>query len=201
MLPPSDSIHHQQLKLAEALSNIQTIDVPPPSYTSSAKSSHDRDETSYTDELNDDGEENHWPSAAPIRINIDASIHVEGQANTIVLPSGARSSQAAGRRTPAEQAQQMLGARGERLASMVLFTLKSARFIGGEGDHMYRPLDIQINASVGIKGEKNVICAEVPRIARKNEQHVPINRTQPNTPIQHSKKRRADSVSRPVLRC
>lgn len=177
MFPPSDSLLHHERKLAETLSNIQAIEVPPPpSYSEKTVMPVTHDsfqaysttiEDDYEDD--DDDDEKYLP---PITIHIDASIRVEGQSNTLILASpNAPNANSAGAdpcadlpsniQVPAPTASTGYGyghgqTRAERLTSTVLTALKDARGAAGR-----RPWGININASVSVSGERNVVCAAV----------------------------------------
>ena len=176
MLPPSDSLLHHELKLAEALSNIQAIEVPPPpSYSERTvmpvthDSFHAYSTTTEDDYEDDDDDEKYL---TPVTIHIDASIRVEGQSNTLILaPPNATNANSAGAgpcadqpsniQAPARTASTGHGyahgqTRAERLTSTVLTALKDARGAAGR-----RPWEININASVSVNGERNIVCAAV----------------------------------------
>jgi hypothetical protein len=188
MLPPSDSFRHQELKLAEALSNIQAIEVPPPSYTLMPVT--DGNWNAYTTDEEEDEDECLTP-LAPITIHIDASIRVDGQANTVILPptnptfSGlSPGAPGPGRTARAGQA------RAERLTSTILAALKEAGVVGADSGRGQRPLELHVNASVHVNGEKNVICAGTPRAGRKDGSALQEVAQEGN------RKRRAESVSK-----
>jgi hypothetical protein len=197
MLPPSDSFYHQELKLAEALSNIQAIEVPPPSYTlmpiTTNESFH-----AYGTEAEDDEEDCLTPPA-PIAVHIDASIKIEGQGNTIVLPPPPSTvSGQAGPGGPAPAAH----ARAERLASTILTALRGVGVVGRGGGvsgdlpeaRGQRPLELHVNASVSVNGERNVICAGIlPRAGRKEGSGSGVQHQAKG--LEGSRKRRAESVS------
>lgn len=176
MLPPSDSFRHQELKLAEALSTIQAIDVPPPpppSYTLMPVA--DDSFHAYAPDDDEDDNESRPTRLMPITLHIDASLRIDGQYNTIVLPptNHASSPVSAQSPTPAGPATtaQASHARGERLTSAVLIALRDADAFGGgagEAGRAHRPLDLHINARVHVHGEKNVICAGIQRVMRKD---------------------------------
>lgn len=202
MLPPSDSFRHQELKLAEALSTIQAIDVPqppPPSYTLMPVAD-DSFHAYAPDDDEDDDDEGCPTPPVPITLHIDASLRIDGQFNTIVLPPtnyasspvSAQSPNPAGPTTTAQASH----ARGERLTSAVLIALRDADVFGGgagEAGRAHRPLDLHINASVHVHGEKNVIWAGIPRVARKDGSAMQ-GKVSEAEELAENRKRRAESV-------
>jgi hypothetical protein len=198
MLPPSDSFHHQELKLAEALSNIQAIEVPPPSYTLMPVTTHESFHAYATDE--EDDEEDCLTPLAPIAVHIDASIRIEGQGNTILLPpthSTVSGQAGPGRPAPAAHA------RAERLTGAILTALRDAGVVGGGGGvgdlpeaRGQRPLELHVNASVSVNGERNVICAGIlPRVGRKEWKKEGSGFQHQGKGMEGDRKRRAESVS------
>jgi hypothetical protein len=226
MLSPSDSLLHHQLKLAEALSNIQAIEVPPPpSYSerTAIPVTHDSFHAYSTTTEDDDEDDDDEKYLAPVTIHIDTSIRVDGQSNTIVLaPPNATNANSAGAgpcadqplniQAPARTASIGYGCahgqtRAERLTSTVLTALKDARGAAGR-----RPWEININASMSVNGERNVVCAAVGprgggRGARKEGRDVLEQRQREREDWKReveggmmdvnngSRKRRAESVS------
>lgn len=173
MPPPSDSLLHHELKLAEALSSIQAIEVPPPpSYSERTVMpvTHDSFHAYSTIEDDEDDGDDDEKYLAPVTIHIDASIRVDGQSNTLLLaPPNATNANSAGAdpcadqpsniQAPARTASTGYGyahgqTRAERLTSTVLTALKDARGAAGRG-----PWEININAGVSVNGERNVVCA------------------------------------------
>ena len=178
MLPPSDSLLHHELKLAEALSNIQAIEVPPPpSYSERTviPVTHDSFHaysTTREDDDEDDDDDDDENNLAPVTIHIDASIRIDGQSNTLILaPPNVTNANSAGADPCADQPSSIQApartaftgygyahgqTRVERLTSTILTALKDAR-----GTTTQRPWEININASVSVNGERNVVCAAV----------------------------------------
>ena len=187
MLPPSDSLQHQDLKLAEALSDIQAIEVPPPSYTAMPAAN----ETFHAYEV-EDYDDDGIPTPSPIIIKITASVQIQGQGNTIVLPP----SNAPTRLPPnlaARTAQAGLG-RAEKLTRTVLTALRDAGLLE-DAEKRQRPLELHVDASVNVNGEKNVICAGIPRITPDNGQPPQAQLSpEPTSSPSGSRKRRAESV-------
>jgi hypothetical protein len=183
MLPPSDSLLHHELKLAEVLSNIQAIEVPPPpSYSERTVMPVTHDSfhaySTTTEDDDEDGDEDE-KYLAPVTIHIDASIRVDGQSNTLVLaPPNATNANSAGAGPCADRPSNVQApagtastgyecvhgqTRAERLASTILTALKDACGAAGR-----RPWEININAGVSVSGERNVVCAVVgPRGGRQ----------------------------------
>jgi hypothetical protein len=185
MLPPSNSLLHHKLKLAEALSNIQAIEIPPPpsyserivmpvthdlfyAYPTTTEDDDEEDDEEDEEEDNDDEE-----YLAPITVYIDASVRIGGQSNILILaPSNAMNSNNASVSPCADQPSNIQASartastgcgcahgqtRAERLTSTILATLKDAR-----GAASQRPWKINVNASLSVNGERNVVCAAVP---------------------------------------
>ncbi|KAK2760968.1 hypothetical protein FQN54_002210 [Arachnomyces sp. PD_36] len=206
MLPPSDSISHHSRKLAEFAASLQNRSrgPAPPPYTSASNPSSVpiNEETfgSFDDEI-DDGAET---QLAPITIKIDASINVDGEGNTIVIPpspsatpgasgSGAPSGPQQSNSDPSprsaiplQQLQQQQKTKSALLAQTIISTLQSSGALEDSESGKQRPLDISVNAGVNIKGCKNVVCLGVPaKVSAQGE-----------SPRDHSpgRKRRAESV-------
>jgi hypothetical protein len=185
MLPPSDSLLHHKLKLAEALSNIQAIEVPPPpsysertvmpvtrdsfhAYSTTAEDDDDEDDddddNNYDDNDDDDNDEK---CLAPITIHIDASIGVDGQGNTLILgPPNATNANSAGAdpcadqpsniQAPARTASTGYGyVHGQTHAERLTSTILTA-LKDARGAAGRRPWEININAGVSVNGERNV---------------------------------------------
>ena len=200
MLPPSDSIQHQHLKLAEALTNMQAIEVPPPpSYTATtAPVTNDSSFLTYRiddddDEVDDEDEEDGLAPLAPVTVHVDASVRIEGRGNVLILPAAqpnANANMSANAGASAVQGQPTSlrpqsgvpqpspgSARAERLTSTVLSALQNAGVIGSGGEvgggpwrqqqrcsSLRRPLELHVNASTSVSGERNVIYAGMPRV-------------------------------------
>lgn len=83
MLPPSESILHQFHKLAESQEDSDQTDtiIPPPPYSPSAHN--------LQKELEAENDSSHWETdqTSLITIHIDASMSIQGNANSIILPS------------------------------------------------------------------------------------------------------------------
>jgi hypothetical protein len=176
MLPPSDSLLHHELKPTEALSNIQAVEVPPPSYSERTVMPVTHDSfLAYPITIDDDDEDDYDDDEkylAPVTIHIDASIRIDGQTNTRILaPPNATNANSAGADPCADQPSNIQAPartaftgygyahgemRAERLTSTILTALKDAR-----GATARRPWEININASVSVNGERNVVCAAV----------------------------------------
>jgi hypothetical protein len=129
MPPPSDSLRHQELKLAEALSNIQAIEVPPPSYTLMPVTTNDSFRNYATDD--DDDDEDCLAPLAPVTVHVDTSIRVDGQANTVILPPTPTANSTVSGQAGLDRTAQAGHARAERLTSAVLIALRDAGVVGG----------------------------------------------------------------------
>jgi hypothetical protein len=172
MLPPSDSFLHHELKLAEALSNIQAIEVPPPpNYSERTVMPVTHDSFHAYSTATEDDDEDDEESLAPVKIHIDTSIRIDGQGNALILaPPNAANGDSAGASPCADQPPNMQArtastgygcahgqTRAERLTNTILAALKDARGAAGR-----RPWEININAGVSVNGERNVVCAAAP---------------------------------------
>lgn len=203
MLPPSDSISHQNFKLAEFIANLrqsQHIDrrVPPPPYAPTPSLVPNHEDT--LAESEEDDEDN--TTASPILIKVDTSITVNGQGNTIMIPTSPTNGSGESHNTQAHsptsttqnaqvsQLQQQRQVKSAQLASCIVAALKSSGAFEETDSRRSRPIEISVNAGISIQGDKNVICAGVPRRAESN-QDVEIT----------GRKRRASSVSACTCTC
>lgn len=209
MRPPSDSLRHQELKLAEALPNIQAIEVPPPSYTLTPVTTTDSFHNYTTND--DDDEEYCLAPLAPITVHVDASTRIDGQANTVILPPIPTANSTVSGPAGLDRTAQAGHARAKRLTSAVLIALRDAGVVDGGGGGGYhadrraqRPLEVSVNASLSVTGDKNVICAGTSRARRKDGiASAPASGVQGSTKSledtevskEGSQKRRAESVS------
>jgi hypothetical protein len=171
MLPPNDSIQHQNLKLAEFLSGIHTSQAPPPAYSAASTLAP----ASYDDQLtdSDDDYDPVPPCPAPITININASLRIEGHANTIILPPASNSSTSPSSKLSATAAESPRGpqqGRVERLTDMVFTALKDAGVLDSDvevdGQTIRRPIEVNVDAGIILKGSKNTICKGLPRLVK-----------------------------------
>jgi hypothetical protein len=203
MLPPSDSWLHQNLKIQEALENIKSIEVPPPAYMATQNSESFVNQS--IEDYIEDGEED--VSSMPISIAIDASLAVEGQNNNIILPES----------SPTSKSQEALEADGSvstnttrisLLTEAVLKALESSDILRTSGVHQ-RPINLSINASIRVKGDKNLIFSG-PKPMKKNasgtlaRQGIVQEKDQHSTDGQEyhyeaTKKRRAESACCPMI--
>ena len=96
--------------------------------------------------------------AEPINIDIDASVNIDGQGNTVMLPE----------RMPLEMLRQSSGdevmadnfpGKTTQLVEGILDALESSGMIQGNDDRTRRHLHININTSVNLGGENNLICS------------------------------------------
>ncbi|EAS33186.3 uncharacterized protein CIMG_04210 [Coccidioides immitis RS] len=191
MLPPSDSINHQNLKLAEFLASLQNqpaLPAPPPPYTA----------VQTNDDLDlDDEEEDPLP---PIVLKIDSSIVVDGQANTIAIPASFGPNLENGNTAPSElrptvsnsgamqQLQQQRQVKSAQIASSVMAAMKASGILNDRETGMSRPIEIHINSGIHVKGVKNVVCLGLKRRTEAN--------SPPTTPCEAregGRKRRAQS--------
>ncbi|KAK2797826.1 hypothetical protein FQN50_009070 [Emmonsiellopsis sp. PD_5] len=188
MLPPSDSINHQSLKLAEFFASLRSsqsqnrLSVPPPppyappTTSSSFPTMPVAIEDSFADIEDDDDEAT---SLAPIMIKVDTSIEIEGQGNTIVIPTSnggmgmagdeatsaptsTSSSPAPSSSSPLQQLQQLQQQRqvkSAQLASTIIAALKSSGVLEDKESRRQRPIEVNVNAGIRIRGDRNVVCA------------------------------------------
>lgn len=126
-----------------------------------------------------DEEDYDYPASlpAPITINIDVSLRIEGQANTIVLPpasSPVSSPSSSAKPSPAAMTSQPSYQHGrvEKVTSMVLTALKEAKIFRStqatDGQTTTRPVEISVNAGIILKGSKNTICSGLPKLMKGN---------------------------------
>ncbi|KAK2738774.1 hypothetical protein FQN55_000412 [Onygenales sp. PD_40] len=185
MLPPSDSINHQSLKLAEFFASLRSSQnrlssiPPPPPYAPSATSSSfpamPAIEDSFADLEDDDDEAT---SLAPIMIKVDTSIEIEGQGNTIVIPTsnggmgmgmpGDESTSPSPSPSPASSSssssslqhlQQQRQVKSAQLASTIIAALKASGVLEEKESRRQRPIEVNVNAGIRIRGDRNVVCA------------------------------------------
>ena len=177
MQPPTDSLHHQNLKLAEFISNGQITQAPRPAYptTTPTPPAPNNDQLAEYD----DGDYDH-PSAypAPITINIDASLKIEGHANTIILPPSGSSPPTSLSSSPEQLSAQPRGGaqrpspkgRAERFTRMALTALKDAGLLDPipdiDGQMMRSPVDLHVNAGIFLKGSRNMVCTGLPKLMK-----------------------------------
>ncbi|KAI1948737.1 hypothetical protein LOZ12_004148 [Ophidiomyces ophidiicola] len=164
MFPPSDSIGHQNLKLAEFVTNLQSqapLPAPPPPYIASHSNI----------DLFDDDEDDETLALPPIVLKIDTSITIEGQENTVAIPTSVdggnpiaaeATTQAQPSSTSAgamQQLQQQRQAKSAQIASSVVTALKACGVLDDIDSGKTRPIEINIDAGIHIKGAKNVVCS------------------------------------------
>ncbi|ERF76068.1 hypothetical protein EPUS_01401 [Endocarpon pusillum Z07020] len=176
MQPPTNTLQHQILRLEALLSSNQESQTTPPAYSATNPMApvlyedHSADEEDYG-----------YPASrpGPITINIDASLRIEGQANTIVLPpasSPVSSPSSSTKPPPAAMSSQPSCQHGrvEKVTSMVLTALKEAKIfrstqgMDGQTTTTTRPVDISVNAGIVVKGSKNTICSGLPKLMKGN---------------------------------
>jgi hypothetical protein len=170
---PSDSINHHNLKLAEFLTGLQNqpaMAAPPPPYDAARPlGSISSEETlGLVSEAEDYGD-----SIAPIVINIDTSIHVDGEDNTVIIPSSMSSGQedapasATAETSPTppctptttQQRPQQRQTKSAQLATSIIAGLKFSGALEDPESGRLRPIEINVNAGVHVRGNRNVVCA------------------------------------------
>ncbi|EFE39868.1 conserved hypothetical protein [Trichophyton verrucosum HKI 0517] len=172
MLPPSDSLAHQNLKLAEVLASIQkqtaAAAAPPPPYAATATTATPVPSNNITapellGEFEDDEEDDNL-SLAPIVIRIDTSISIDGQNNTVTIPSSSSEDSHSDAQSPVssiqqlQQLQQRRQAKSAQLASAIISALKSAGALDDRETGRQRPMEVDVNAGIRITGNSNMIC-------------------------------------------
>lgn len=211
MLPPSDSINHHNLKLAEFVAGLQNQSSmptpPPPPYTPRQQVPPplaNEELLGQVDDIDDDP-----CNPAPIVIKIDSSIHVDGHGNTVAIPSslssagpenaqqGQQSSPTADTVPPAtptsptlHQMQLQRQAKSAHLATSIVAGLRSSGALEDDETGKSRPIEISVNAGIHIKGNKNVVCAGTTRPERF------LGSLPPSSGSASTRKRRAVSVRR-----
>lgn len=177
MIPPSDSINHHNLKLAEFVSSLRNqtpMAAPPPPYAARPTGLTNEELLGQIEDVDDDA-----CTLASVVIKIDTSIHVEGHANTVAIPSSSppsseESQQAAAMAnapptptsaTHLQQLQQQRQTKSSQLATTIITALRSAGALEDAETGRQRPIEVNVNAGIRIKGNGNVVCAGVRRSA------------------------------------
>ncbi len=205
MLPPTDSVQHQILRLRALFPSTQEPQTSPPAYSPT----NPMTPALYEDHLTDE-EDYGYPESrpAPITINIDASLKIEGHANTIFLPpassptsspsSSATPSPAAISSRPCYQ-----NGRVEKVTSMVLAALKEADLFKSaramDGGTTSRQVEISVNAGIVLKGSRNTVCSGLPKLIKRTgapatAREKPDPRIGEESAASGTRKRRACSV-------
>jgi hypothetical protein len=178
MLPPTDSLQHQNLKLAEFISSAQITRAAPPAYSATSHETPALDQDQLADDDDDDdddaddGYEYISSPPAPIKIKIDASLKIEGHANTIVLPSASPGPSPPTKQSAASSSSQpsYQNGRAERLTNMVLTALKDAGLLEGtqgtDSQATKRPIEVHVDAGIILKGSKNTVCSGLPKLIK-----------------------------------
>ncbi|KAJ5665631.1 uncharacterized protein N7477_008079 [Penicillium maclennaniae] len=170
MRPPTDSLRHQLQKLAEAQMNRTSSTNVPPYLSSTPPRSFIMTPSPL---MMDDSK---WEDpAVPITINIDSSIDIFGNNNTVMLPSRAAppisttpspstDSENFGSSTPSASQQNRVAKFGS-MAAVIIAALEKA---GGLTDDLgrTRPIHISINSGIKIDGKSNTICNRYTQLRR-----------------------------------
>ncbi|OJD15936.1 hypothetical protein AJ78_03841 [Emergomyces pasteurianus Ep9510] len=182
MLPPSDSMNHQNLKLAEFVASLhsqnrQVLPPPPPTYAAATAPASVED--CFADIIDDEDEDS--ASMASIAIKIDTSIDIEGRGNTIVIPTSVgalasaehatstpastshSSSPATGRNSPKQRFQLHRQVKSAQLASTIISALEASGILDDKDTGRQRPLEVNVRSGIRIRGDRNVVCAGVLR--------------------------------------
>lgn len=177
MIPPSNSFVHAQHKLAEVLAaqNRVTSAAPPP-YAQTAPEVSSGSNASAELCLEDE---------SPVTINIDASINVVGNGNTIIIPTAGQASSSqptatgpmpsptatstpegsvpstpgADATTILQSAQKPRQAKLTEMAVSIISALQDSGRLEQREPGGAEPIEININTAWKIKGDRNVICA------------------------------------------
>ncbi|KAM5469794.1 hypothetical protein MauCBS54593_004348 [Microsporum audouinii] len=200
MLPPSDSFAHHNLKLAEVLAILRkqtAAPAPPPPYAATAGPSN-VNAAGLLGELEDDESYEDSP-LAPIVIKIDTSISIDGQNNTVAIPTsvgtGVEDSQSPASDVPGlsiqqlQQLQQRRQAKSAQLASAIISALKAAGALDDTETGRQRPIEVDVNAGIRIIGNSNEICSGS---RRKKTGQDPVS-VLTHSPEKLDRKRRAQS--------
>lgn len=184
MVGPSDSFTHEICKLSNASRNairgLQNMDVPP-AYTAKPVV---EDENS-----DDDSNAESW-TGLPLTIRVNASISIEGTGNQVALPPHpvARPFRVTGDEIRAAQgsAQDYLGFlagaqesatqtlnrdRATQISDAVMQALTTSGMFTGTV-RPQRQLDIHVDSSIKVKGERNILTTNVP-IRRTMSENIP----------------------------
>ncbi|EEH37050.1 hypothetical protein PAAG_07468 [Paracoccidioides lutzii Pb01] len=179
MFPPSDSINHQSLKLAEFVASLRSQNrlayAPPPPYTISTVPTLTDDSLADIVDVDDEDEEE-TPSMAPIIIKIDTSIDIEGQGNTIVIPTSIGrstaeeapsiifpSSSQTSEKCLLQQLQKQRQFKSAQLASTIISALKTSGVLDDRETGKQQPVEVNVSSGIRIRGDRNVVCAGVPK--------------------------------------
>ncbi|KAI5293356.1 hypothetical protein KEM55_007148 [Ascosphaera atra] len=186
---PAD-ISRSNLKLAEVLENLRRerrAEVPPPPYHEAADAGETTDVYD-TDELDEEDER-----PAPVSILVDTAIDIDGQGNTVVLPlpltgpslEEKRASRSASPQSPQQDSheepeqgaqaqqearsnlqtfQQHRQAKSAQLMSAIITALENSGILTDKENGRRRPIEIQVNAGLRVRGERNVVCAGMPKV-------------------------------------
>ncbi|KAF7115237.1 hypothetical protein CNMCM5793_001664 [Aspergillus hiratsukae] len=216
MLPPSDSSLHHSHKLREVIANTRNrvVCTPPPPYSSTVPRNSTHDERQNVLDIDDDEttcETCPYGNSTPITINIDASISVVGNGNTIMIPSMAghpqqtpsaststnsenssSSSTAASETDALHSVQKQRQARLTEMATSIINALyDSGRLAPPTEDQEPAPLEIKINTGIKVEGSRNVICVGATVRAQSNKSAQTQMGTDKDRQVISNRKRRA----------
>lgn len=152
MIQGSDIFLRQRLAMAQlAAARQQSANSEPPAYTTHT--------TSSTAQPDDDESDVNEDAFTPVNINLDVSLEFEGEVNDIDTSSPVNA-------LPEEQVQRFL--------KQTIATLKDNRLLESldeEGNTRDRPLNINVQAGIRIKGQQNFIRPGTPK---GGEQDLPL---------------------------
>lgn len=191
MLPPSDSLLHHYIKLGEVAANMQNqkpLVSPPPPYTT------DQQHDSVHEDIHPDNDvdtntddEDIWDNTTPtpISINIDASISVQGNSNTIIMTSGSQSAPTPLATSSPKSTSMLQAAQKHRqnriteMATSIIAALREPQYLSSLEIDGKGPIEININTGMKVEGNRNVIsagaggagCRILPRAKRDGSSH------------------------------
>ncbi|BCR84931.1 uncharacterized protein ACHE_20389A [Aspergillus chevalieri] len=185
MLPPLDSFLQQHLKLREITANMQNqqpLVSPPPPYTTTRQYNLVSEDIYPDNEIDTNtDDEDIWDNTipTPTTINIDASISIKGDNNTIIITSGSSSvpgpsmTSSPPSTSTLQAAQKHRQNRVTEMATSIIEALKESR-TSGKG-----PIEVNISTGMKVEGSRNVIsagagggaCRILPRAKRDGSSH------------------------------
>lgn len=160
---PAETIR-DNVKLAEAVANLQrrrAVNPPPPPYREAIKPESVELDDLYNSEIDDEEEE----ELAPILIKLDTSINIEGSHNTVIfpMPTGPTGGSPGHPTTASGTAQRYSPSRPAQLARALVSALQEAGALENSETGRKRPIEIDVNARLSIRGEWNTISTGIPK--------------------------------------
>ncbi|PYI10372.1 hypothetical protein BO78DRAFT_360906 [Aspergillus sclerotiicarbonarius CBS 121057] len=180
MFPPSESILHQIHQIAEPQNGPENPDAvtPPPPYTPPNHNHRLPKET--------EGENTpKWATPRPITIQIDASISVLGNANSIIIPSVPATTTLPP--PPSSSAALLKSAQRHRqskltdMATSIIAALHRTGLLNPTEDTGSVPsVMLNINTGIRVQGARNVVCVSGGLVGRRNPTEHGYEREQKN---------------------